>query len=365
MAKPTLVCLDDYEDYARKHMDKAALSYFTTGADNEITLKENREAYTRLKLRPRVLRDVSKRDLSTTILGSPLKFPICIAPCGAQGVACQEGEVATVKAADSMGTCMTLSTNSNCTLEEVSQAAPNTLKWFQLYVWKRRHATEELVRRVENAGFKALVFTVDVPLIGKRRSNLYLGGFRLPPPLKLANLRPEEQYKDGERREYGGATAMKDDTLTWECVKWLKSITKLPIILKGILTAEDALLALQYKVDAIIVSNHGGRQLDTVQATIDALPEIISAVNGEIEVYVDGGIRTGTDVFKAIALGAKAVFIGRPIIYGLVYAGEEGARQVLQLLKDELSQTMALTGCTKISDIKSSHVRPRIMYPRL
>ncbi|XP_077997277.1 uncharacterized protein LOC144450511 [Glandiceps talaboti] len=355
MAKPTLVCLDDYEDYSRNHLDKMALSYFTSGADTESTLRENRRAYTRLKLRPRVLIDVSERQLSTSILGCPIDFPVCIAPTGFHGLACDEGEVASVKAADSMNTCMVLSTYANYPLEKVGQSAPNAVKWFQLYVWKSRSISEALVHRAEKAGFTALVLTVDVACVGKRRSDQY-EGFKLPPHLETSHLPKDMRVQDGMEEEFGAPVGFIDSSLTWESVKWLKSITKLPIILKGILTAEDALLALQYKVDAIIVSNHGGRQLDTVQATIDVLPEIISAVNGEIEVYVDGGIRTGTDVFKAIALGAKAVFIGRPIIYGLAYAGQEGARQVLQILKDELSQTMALAGCPKLTDITSSHV---------
>ncbi|XP_070536888.1 2-Hydroxyacid oxidase 1-like [Ptychodera flava] len=364
MSKPMLVCVDDYEQYAREYLDRRSLVYFISGADEEVTLKENRQAFKNWKIKPEVLRDVSKRDLSTSLLGQHVDFPICIAPSGSHCLACHEGELATVKAAATMKTCMVLSTYSTKSMEEVSQAAPNCLRWFQLYVWRPRTIPENLVRRAEAAGFKALVLTVDLPVTGKRRTECYAGGFYMPPHLQLPHL--PQHFKDQDvELEYGAPKGMVDASLTWECIEWLKSITNLPIILKGILTPEDALLAVQHKVAGIVVSNHGGRQLDYVPATIEALPKIVEAVKGQIEVYMDGGVRTGTDVFKALALGAKAVFVGRPIIYGLSYAGEEGARQVLQILRDELSLTMALSGCSKINDIKPQYVVHQSHFAKL
>ncbi|XP_070554597.1 uncharacterized protein [Ptychodera flava] len=359
MSKPMLVCVDDYEKYAREHLNQHSVAYYTCGADEEVSVKENRQAFRRFRIKPRVLRDVSKRDLSTSILGQKIDFPILIGPAGTQCLVHHEGEVAAAKAANAMKTCIVLSTFSTKSLEEVSQAAPNCLRWFQLYIWRPRSIAVNLVRRAEAAGFKALVLTLDMPILGKRRSEWYAGGFQMPPHLHLPHL-PKElmgQAKEDARQEYGAPADMViGASLTWECVEWLKSITSLPIILKGILTPEDALLAVQHQVAGIVVSNHGGRHLDYVQPTIEVLPKIVEVVKGKVEVYMDSGVRTGTDVFKALALGAKAVFVGRPIIYGLAYDGEEGARQVLQILRDEFSLAMALSGCSSVSDIKQEYL---------
>ncbi|XP_002732146.2 2-Hydroxyacid oxidase 1-like [Saccoglossus kowalevskii] len=260
-----------------------------------------------------------------------------------------------------MGTCMMLSTFSNTSLENVAAAGPGALKWFQLYIWHTRELSADLIKRAEMAGFEALVLTVDVPVTGKRRIDIYHGGFTPPSHIQMVHL--PERYR--VTSNYGGAGNMLDSALTWDCIAWMRSITKLPIVLKGILSPEDALLAVKHKIDGIIVSNHGGRQLDTVPATIEVLPQIVKSVNGQLEVYLDGGVRTGTDVIKALALGARAVFVGRPIIYGLVYAAEVGATQVLQILKNELSLAMALSGCATISDIESSLVVHRSELSKL
>ncbi|XP_077868599.1 2-Hydroxyacid oxidase 2-like [Saccoglossus kowalevskii] len=355
--KPPLVCLDDYEDYASTHLDQVTLGFFKSGADEEISRDENRKAFSRLKLLPRVLRDVSKRDLSTTIVGNPIQFPVCIASSAFHRLACSDGEASTAKAAKAMNTCIMLSTYSTTPLEDVAAAGSGVLKWFQLYIWNPREVSVNLIKRAETTGFKALVLTVDTPATGKRRIDIYSGGFTLPPHLELVHL--PERYRitsSDADQDYGGPKNLLDTTLTWECIAWMRSVTKLPIVLKGILSPEDALLAVEHKVDGIIVSNHGGRQLDTVPATIEMLPQIVKAVNGKLEVYLDGGVRNGTDVLKAIALGARAVFVGRPIIYGLVYAAKEGATQVLQILKDEFSLAMALSGCATVNDINSSLV---------
>ncbi|XP_006816418.2 2-Hydroxyacid oxidase 2-like [Saccoglossus kowalevskii] len=342
-----LVCLDDYEKYAKDHMEQKLLGYFIEGTDAEITLKENSTAFSRLKILPRVLKDVSNVDLSTSILGQHLDFPVCIAPSAFHKLVSPGGELDTANAANAMGTCMVLSNVTTTTLEKVASLYPDTLKWFQLYIWECREFTVNLIRRAETAGFKSLVVTVDSSVKGNRRGHR----FTFPPNIEVVHLPQELKERSGR-----SPCSLADPSLTWEFIAWMRSVTKLPIVLKGILSPEDALLAVEHKVDGIIVSNHGGRQLDTVPATIEMLPHIIAAVRGRIEVYVDGGIRTGTDVFKALAMGARAVFIGRPIIYGLKYAGGDGAKQVLQILKDELMRTMALSGCSKISEIKPSHV---------
>ncbi|XP_077861426.1 2-Hydroxyacid oxidase 1-like [Saccoglossus kowalevskii] len=249
-------------------LKKDTLRYYRAGADDEITLNENRTAFRRLKLLPRLLRDVSKRDLSTTILGDRIDFPVCIAPCAYQRMACGHGELDTVKAVEKIKTCMVLSTLSTFPLEDVSRSSPDALKWFQLYVWRYRDITVEMIRRAEQDGFKALVITVDLPCPGKRRGDAMACGNSVPPGVRLVHI--PDKYKSTPSKikaEYGGVGGVLDPSLKWDIIKWMRKITKLPIVLKGILSPEDALLAVKHKVDGIIVSNHGGRQLDTVPAT--------------------------------------------------------------------------------------------------
>jgi (S)-2-hydroxy-acid oxidase len=274
-----------------------------------------------------------------------------------------DGEIATARAAAKMNTAFTLSTIATTTMEEVAAAtSPGSLRIFQLYIYRERDITRQLVARAERAGFAALMLTVDTPFFGKRRDD-NRNKFKLPPHLKMANFEGldfnqtgvNQSNKESGLNEY--ASSLFDASLTWKDVDWLRSVTRLPIVVKGILSAEDAVEAVNHGVAGIIVSNHGARQLDTVPATIDVLPEIVHAVGGRCEVYMDGGVRTGTDVFKAVALGARAVFIGRPAIYGLAYNGEEGVRQVLQILQTELSSAMALAGCATVEDIKPSFIR--------
>jgi (S)-2-hydroxy-acid oxidase len=253
-----------------------------------------------------------------------------------------------------MGTIYILSTISTSSLEDVAAAAPNGRKWYQLYVYKDRPLTESLVKRAEKAGFEALVLTVDAPYFGRRRANLR-EGFGLPPHLRLANFPEGSSNSDvmGKDRKAAFAfhDALLDQALTWDDVKWLKRISKLPIIVKGILVPEDAEIAIAHGVDGIMVSNHGARQIDTVYATIDALPAITERVAGRCEIYLDGGVTTGNDVYKALALGAKMVFAGRPLLWGLAVGGEQGARKVLQIYRDELDLTMALTGTPNVQAI--------------
>lgn len=349
--------LFEYETLATKHLSQMALDYYASGACDEITLRDNRAAFERYKLRPRMLVDVSRRDLSTTILGETLQFPILIAPMAFQCLAHPEGEVATAKAAAKLGTTMVLSTLATKSLEEVATFA--SLRWFQLYVHRDRSLTKALVERAYNAGFQALCLTVDAPLLGRRERDKR-NQFGLPPGMELANLATmtdlEIPSKAGESGLFAYFLEQLNPALTWKDLAWLQSISPLPLVVKGILRADDAVRAVENGAKAVIISNHGGRQLDGAIATIDALEEVVAAVGDTAQVLVDGGIRRGTDVLKALALGAKAVLLGRPILWGLAVAGESGVQHVLELLRDELDLAMALSGCAKLQDIDSSLV---------
>ncbi|NWW69786.1 HAOX2 oxidase, partial [Climacteris rufus] len=334
-----MVCLSDFEAYAKKYLPKIAWDYFAAGADDCTTRDENILAYKRIHFRPRMLRDVSVMDIRTKILGTEISFPVGIAPTGFHQLAWPDGEKSTARAARAMNTCYIASTYSTCTLEEICAAAPGGLRWFQLYIHRNRAASQQLVQRAEALGFQGLVLTTDVPYTGKRRDDVR-NGFRLPPHMKLKNL--EQAFEVCKMSP--AFHSLLDPSVTWNDIHWLQSLTHLPIIIKGILTREDAELAVRHGVQGIIVSNHGGRQLDEGPATIDALAEVVEAVRGRAEVYVDGGIRKGSDVLKALALGAKCVFIGRPALWGLAYKGEEGLQDVLRILQDEFRLSMALAG---------------------
>jgi 4-hydroxymandelate oxidase len=351
--------VSEYEGLAEGRLDHKAWDYFHGGSDDEVTLRANRAAFARIQLRPRVLVDVSHCDLSTTVLGIPVSMPILIAPMGYQCLATPEGECATARAAGAAETLMVASTMATRTLEETAAVATGPL-WFQLYVYKDRSISEQLVRRAEEAGYRALVLTVDLPRIGRRERDIR-NGFGLPPHLHTANFvtHGSHEMPETEPGTSGLAThaaANFDESLTWEAVAWLKGVTRLPVLLKGILTAEDAALAVQHGADGLIVSNHGGRQLDSVPASIDALPAVADAVAGRVEVYLDSGIRRGTDVLKALALGARAVLVGRPVLWGLAVAGAEGARDVLELLRAELELALALAGRPTLASIDRSVV---------
>ncbi|KAM4796461.1 2-Hydroxyacid oxidase 2 [Rhinophrynus dorsalis] len=354
-AEMSLICLSDFEAYAKDHLPKATWEYYAAGADDCCTRDDNLLAFKRIRLRPRMLRDVSATDTRTTVLGTEISCPIGIAPTAFHCLAWPDGEMSTARAAETLNLCYVASTYATCSVEEIVAAAPDGFRWFQLYVYRDRKLSEQLVRRVEALGFKALVLTVDVPYTGKRRSDIR-NNFRLPPHLKVKNFEGvfEEQ---SSADNYGVPVNTLDPSVSWKDISWLRSLTQLPIIIKGILTKEDAELAVEHGVQGIIVSNHGGRQLDGELATIDALSEIVDAVQGRIEVYIDGGIRTGSDVLKALALGAKCVFIGRPIVWGLAYKGEEGVKGVLQILTDEFRLSMALAGCRNVSEINRNLIQ--------
>jgi 4-hydroxymandelate oxidase len=343
----------ELEEMARAKVPRATFDYIAGGAEDEVSLRRNREAYAHWALRPRVLVDVSKRDTSTTVLGTKVSMPILVAPTSFHGLVHPEGEVATAKGAAAAGTLMTVSTIATKTLEEIA-GAMSAPRWFQLYAYRDRKVTEDLVHRAAKAGYRAICLTVDTPILGRREKD-ERNRFTLPPGLGIANLKPAglEGMPEAEK---GSAFAkyvadLLNESLTWKDVDWLKSVSHLPVILKGIMTGEDARLALDHGVAAIVVSNHGGRQLDSTLGTLDVLPEVVAAVRGHLEVYMDGGIRRGTDVLKALALGAKAVLIGRPILWGLALGGADGVRAVLEHMRMELDQAMALTGRSRIEEI--------------
>lgn len=347
------VTIAEIESIAKEKLSSTAYDYYSSGADDEITLKENTEAYNRILLKYRVLVDVSKRDLSTAILGENISIPIMIAPTAFHKLAHSEGEVAVARAAGSEGTIMILSTLSNSDVEDVVKASKKSV-WFQLYVFKDRSITEALIKRVEAAGCKALVLTVDAPLLGRRLRDVR-NRFNLPAGVSVKNLEPFMKEKLPTRNDSGIAGYFADNldpSLSWKDLDWLRSKTKLPIFVKGIISKEDAKIAAENCVDGVVVSNHGGRQLDTCKATIDVLPEIADAVKGKVQLLADGGIRRGTDILKAIALGADAVLLGRPVIYGLAYNGEDGVKTALRILRSELDLAMALCGCSSITNVR-------------
>jgi 4-hydroxymandelate oxidase len=345
----------DFEELARKKLSKMIFDYYASGACDEITLRENHEAFDKVHLKYRVLKDVSKIDLTSEVLGQYISFPVMIAPAAFQGLAHPDAELAMVRAASSVGTILVLSTLSNTAVEDVVKVSSNPV-WFQLYIYKDREATKELIQRVVKAGCKTLVVTVDAPYLGKREGDLR-NLFKPPDELELKNMSKaltESHIKTGEGSALSGYFASNlDPSISWKDIGWLRSITKLPIVLKGIGCKEDAVIAAEHDVEGIIVSNHGGRQLDTSRATIDVLPEVVEAVTGKTEILMDGGIRRGTDVLKAIALGAKAVLIGRPALWGLAVNGEQGAKQVLKILRKEFHLSMALCGCKSVEEITS------------
>ncbi len=355
------VNLLELEALARAALPRESFDYYASGAEDEATLRANRAAYERLTLAYRGLVDVSHRDPATTVLGTPVAFPVLVAPTAFQRLAHPEGELATARAAGAAGTVMVLSTLSTTSMEEVVAVATGPV-WFQLYVYKDRKVTEGLVRRAEAAGCRALVLTVDAPVIGRRERDIR-NRFHLPPGLSVANLLPDGY---GELAQAAGdsglaayVSALIDPALSWRDLDWLRSITRLPLVIKGIVRPDDAVRAAEAGAAAVVVSNHGGRQLDTAPATIDVLPEVAAALAGHsIEIFLDGGVRRGTDVLKALALGARAVLVGRPILWGLATGGEAGAATVLRLLRHELDLAMALAGAPTVADVTRDLVRP-------
>ncbi len=349
----------ELEELARAKVPRPAFDYIAGGADDEVSLRRNREAYGKWALRPRVLVDVSSCDTSATVLGQRVSMPILVAPTAFHGLVHPDGEIGTARGAAAAGTIMVVSAIATRTMEEIA-AAIAAPRWFQLYVWKDREVTAELVKRSARAGYRAICLTVDTPLLGRREKD-ERNAFTLPSGIGIGNVRPAGL--DGmPESEHGSAFAkyvkeMLDPAVTWRDLAWLRSLTSLPIVVKGIMTMEDAKIAVEHKVEGIVVSNHGGRQLDSTPATLDVLPEIVDAVRGRAEVFMDGGIRRGTDVLKALALGARAVLVGRSPLWGLALGGAEGVHAVLEHLRKEFALAMALSGRSSLGQIDRSMVQ--------
>jgi 4-hydroxymandelate oxidase len=337
-----LFSVEEFEPLARQVMSPAGYNFVSGAAGSGKAQIANREAFQRWVFRPRVLVDVSTIDVSTSILGQPLDLPLVFAPSALHKLAHPEGEIATARAAEELGTLMIVSTSASLTVEEI---APHvSRRWFQLYWFTDRELTRDLVQRAEAAGYQAICLTVDTPVAAWREHEARLPV--LPHPGVEAAMFVDVDNLVGE------------SSLTWKDLDWLRSITKLPIITKGVMTAEDARLAVEHGLPAIVVSNHGGRQLDTSMATLDALPEVVDAVEGRLEILMDGGIRRGTDVLKALALGADVVMIGRPVFWGLGTGGTPGLVRMVDLIRGELISAMGHTGVTSIKGIDRSVIAP-------
>lgn len=347
---PELASLSDYEAFARARVDPAVWAYLNAGAGDEWTMRENAAAFARLPLRSRVLRALRDGSTATHLLGLDLESPILIAPTAYHRLAHHDGEIATALAAGATGTCMVVSTQASLTIEDIAGAATAPL-WFQLYLQPDRDFTLALVRRAEAAGYHALVVTVDAPVNGLRNAEAR-AGFVLPSdigPVNLAGMRVPPHDAPSNALLFG--TQIIDHAPVWDDIAWLKAQTRLPVIVKGIVDPDDARLALQCGVAGIVVSNHGGRVLDGLPASIDLLPAIIRAVDGWVPVLMDGGVRRGNDVLRALALGASAVLIGRPVLHALATAGALGVAHAIRVLRAELELAMALTGCRTLDDI--------------
>jgi 4-hydroxymandelate oxidase len=347
------VNLDEYEALARERLPRMTYDFFAGGAGDEWTLRENRLAYDRWVVRPRILQDVSRVDCTATVLGQSMPAPILVAPTAMQRLAHEDGELAMGRGAAAAGTTMVVSTVASVSLEDV--ASTGVPRWFQLYLQRDRAATEDLVRRAAAAGYTALVLTVDAPTLGRRERD-ERNEFKVPPEIRLANLGhaplPDVDTGSSQQQHFADMHAVE----TWDDVAWLQTLSDLPLLLKGVVTAEGAVRAVEAGAAGIIVSNHGGRQLDGAPATLDALPEVVTAAGDRLEVLVDGGIRRGVHVLKALALGARAVLVGRPPLWGLAVDGANGVQQVVEMLRAELVRAMTLSGTASLAAVDRSLV---------
>lgn len=349
----------DYARAAHSKLTPAVFDYFEGGALDEFTLRANTDGWARLRLYYRVLAGVAARDLSTTVLGQPVSMPILVAPTAFHKLACDAGEIASARAARTAGTLFVLSSLSNTAMELVFEQA-GTPRWFQLYIYKEREITRELVRRAEAAGAEAIVLTVDTPGLGTRERDAR-NRFRLPDGLAVENLAPLGKGNLPEVQGSGLAAYVRanfKEDLGYDDLEWLCGSTRLPVVVKGVCRGEDARRAAEHGAQAVVVSNHGGRQLDTAPATCEVLPHVVEAAGDLCEIYVDGGIRRGSDVLKAIALGARAVLVGRPVLWGLCVSGEKGATHVLEILRRELDEAMLLCGCASLPEITGTLLKP-------
>ena len=354
---PEPINLFEFEALAKERLPKEEYDYIAGGATDEISVERNRNAYESWALRPRVLRDVSALDLSTTVLGTKVSLPVLIAPCGGHKRAHPEGEVATYRAATTCGTILAVSANANTSFEDLSKAATGPL-WVQLYPFRDRELTKDWLSRARQAGYKAVCVTLDSQWPPKRERNIR-NNYRRTRGVNYPKTDSVEAPRAGRTRRAGEGA---DPAATWKDLEWIKSATDLPLVAKGIMTAEDVELCVEVGADAVIVSNHGGRHLDNTLATIEVLSEAAAAAKGRVEILLDGGIRRGADVVKALALGARAVFIGRPLFWGLAVGGEQGVVRLLEILREEIEITMAKCGRPTIASIDSTVV---VKAPRL
>jgi isopentenyl diphosphate isomerase/L-lactate dehydrogenase-like FMN-dependent dehydrogenase len=343
----------DFERLAAEKLERGPLDYFAGGAGDEVTLRENVEAWGRWRLRPRVLRAASEVSVETEVLGKPVSAPVLVAPVAYQRMAHRDGEKAMAAGAAEAGTVMCLSTLSTTRPAEVAAAAPEGRHWFQLYAFKDAGVTSALMNEAIDAGFEAIVVTVDAPPGGNRERDRR-NRFTLPVDLGTPSL---IEATGNKKLSIEDTFALMNRSLTWADIEDLASECSLPVLVKGLLTAEDAELAVEHGAAGMVVSNHGGRQLDRSLATADALPEIAEAVEGRATLLVDGGVRRGIDVATALALGADGILIGRPALWGLAAAGGEGVARVIEMLREELALALALCGCTGPSQLTKAHVR--------
>ena len=351
---------EDYERLAEACTEAGPWAYLAGGSATETTLRANRAAFGRWSFRPRVLVDVGEVSTATTVLGTPISLPVLLAPVAYVGLYHADGELATARAAAAEGTILCVSTMTTRTHHEIASAAPGLVQWAQLYVLRDEGATRAHLDEAVEAGCRAIVLTVDTPHLGRRERDLRVA-FEVPPELSLPYIRATVGTAAANPLAQFGALS---PSVTWRDIEWIAGATRLPVLLKGLVTREDAVLAVEHGAAGIVVSNHGGRQLDGAPATLDALPEVVDAVAGRVEVLLDGGILRGTDVVKALALGARAVLAGRAPIYGLCVDGEAGVRHVLSLLHDEILLTLGLLGCTSPADVARTHVQPAVTYDR-
>ncbi|KAK2606627.1 hypothetical protein N8I77_005362 [Diaporthe amygdali] len=351
-----MLCVEDIKAAASAKLPAVHRDFFNDGSTNMVTVQDNSRAFSKYRLRPRCLVDVSKADTTTTVFGQQIDFPLCVSPAGLQAIAHPDGELATSRACAKRRVHMGVSTFSNHSVEQVRQAGLEVgplAHIMQLYTMRNRDAQLRIIRRAEAAGCVALFLTADSPVLGVRYNEVR-SDFRTPEGLSLPML--ERTSEDIRAQTHDdGFTSFNSDAHSWAVdIPWLRSVTKMQIWIKGVLTAEDVHLAIQYGCDGVVVSNHGGRQLDETPATIDVLPECAKAANGRIRIHVDGGIRSGTDIFKALALGAECVWIGRPVVWGLAYNGETGVIKTLDILYGEFKRCMQLCGCSSIKDISQA-----------
>ena len=371
----------ELREEARRRVPRALFEYADCGAYDQVTLRRNRAAFDDIELRQRVMIDISRRSVATTVLGEPWSMPVAIAPTGLTGLFHRDGEIEGALAAEACGVPFALSTMSICSIEDV-RAATRQPFWFQLYLLKDRGFNEDMVARARAAGCSALMLTADLVLQGVRRRDAH-NGLTIPPRLTLANAldiltKPRWALGVllGQRRSFGNLAgrvqasdglgtlsqwiaSQSDCSITWPQIEWLRSVWPGKIIVKGVLDAEDARLAVAAGVDALVVSNHGGRQLDGAAASISALPEVVEAVGGRCEVLLDGGVQCGQDVLKALALGARACLVGKSFLYGLAAGGRAGVTRMLELLRAELEVSMALCGVTDVRDVDARVLRRR------